>query len=164
MCERTAVCSEDMLFATGKYREYRPEVRCACNRRSPSSYFIVKHHQKVKNKYLKVWKIYGRSFLPCLVEKTRRKPFEKQLPRAREKVSTIETIQHEREIDPDYPACTVLLKGRIAITTFQASLCQLSSDAMRDGRQIPLLHIVDLANCCFNLRNYIFQSAQKCEK
>ena len=32
----------------------------------------------------------------------------------------------------------------IAITTFLASLCQLSSDAMRDGRQIPLLHIVNL--------------------
>ena len=28
-------------------------------------------------------------------------------------MSTIETIQHVRDIDPDYPACTVLLKGRI---------------------------------------------------
>ena len=28
-------------------------------------------------------------------------------------MNTIETIQHVREIDPDYPACTVLLKGRI---------------------------------------------------
>ena len=29
-------------------------------------------------------------------------------------MNTIETIQHVRDIDPDYPACTVLLKGRIA--------------------------------------------------
>ena len=28
-------------------------------------------------------------------------------------MNTIETIQHVRDIDPDYPACTVLLKGRI---------------------------------------------------
>ena len=29
-------------------------------------------------------------------------------------MNTIETIQHVRDIDPDYPAYTVLLKGRIA--------------------------------------------------
>ena len=28
-------------------------------------------------------------------------------------MNTIETIQSVRDIDPDYPACTVLLKGRI---------------------------------------------------
>ena len=27
-------------------------------------------------------------------------------------MNTIETIHHVRDIDPDYPACTVLLKGR----------------------------------------------------
>ena len=31
-------------------------------------------------------------------------------------MSTIEAIQHVRDIDPDYPACTVLLKGRIIQT------------------------------------------------
>ena len=28
-------------------------------------------------------------------------------------MNTIEKIQHVRDIDPDYPACTVTLKGRI---------------------------------------------------
>ena len=34
-------------------------------------------------------------------------------------MSKIETIQHLRDIDPDYPACTVLLKGRIVILAAQ---------------------------------------------
>ena len=37
-------------------------------------------------------------------------------------MSTIETIQHARDIDPDYPACTVLLKGRIVNGMFGPEL------------------------------------------
>ena len=40
-------------------------------------------------------------------------------------MSTIETIQHVRDIDPDYPACTVLLKGRItAVKTLYTSIVE----------------------------------------
>ena len=48
-----------------------------------------------------------------------------RVPRAKEYVSTIETIQQVRDIDPDYPTCTVLLKGRIVFEDpikFQNSL------------------------------------------
>ena len=46
------------------------------------------------------------------------------------------------------------------VDTFLASLCQLSSDAMRDGRQIPLylsygkLHLADLQRASVGNRTY----------
>ena len=84
MCERTAVAkicclplantgSIGLKSATPAVNEalhHQPgsEGQLGHGDEVASSYFIVKYHQKVKNKYLKVWKIYGRSFLPCLVE------------------------------------------------------------------------------------------------
>ena len=37
-------------------------------------------------------------------------------------MSTTETIQHVRDIDPDYPACTVLLKGRIRADLIESAM------------------------------------------
>ena len=79
----------------------------------PCSIFQSETPPQSQEKVAKNVECIGGKFLPRLYEENRHKPLVKQLPRAREKASTIETMQHVGEIDPDYPACTVLLKGRI---------------------------------------------------